>query len=107
MLPVKAVAGLELYYLRSLLWLYYVTEVETMQRTHGKKSPFGLTLKKIVCRQSIRNGKFSTEELFIYFGLPEAEFPELRFTLNIFVIFDSFLGGNVTKTCIHQKNHVF
>lgn len=51
-----------------------------------KKKPFWFNPEKPVCRQSICNGKFSTEELFIYFVLPEAEFPELWFMLNILVV---------------------
>lgn len=57
-----------------------------MQRARGKKKPSWLNSEKPVCRQSIRNGKFSTEELFIYLGLPDAEFPELRLMLNILLV---------------------
>lgn len=65
-----------------------------------EQNPSWLNPEKPVCGQSIHNGKFSTEELFIYFSLPEAEFPELQFTLHILVGLCSlwlFFGGKCDK----------
>lgn len=61
-----------------------------------EQNPSWLNPEKPVCGQSILNRKFSTDELFIYLGLPEAEFPELQFTLHILAVLCSlwlFFGG--------------